>query len=150
MDKQVFYLRTPQIRQNLKAYIDNLQLNPDKPLAVTIQEPTRTLEQNARLWATLRDISEQVVWYGQKMDSESWKHVFTAALKKQQTVPGIDGGFVVLGQSTSKMKVGEMRDLIELMNAFGAERGVNWSEDSQLAIEWAQRWGEKNKQQQVA
>lgn len=150
MDKQVFYLRTPQIRQNLKAYIDNLQLNPDKPLAVTIQEPTRTLDQNARLWATLRDISEQVVWYGQKMDSESWKHVFTAALKKQQTVPGIDGGFVVLGQSTSKMKVGEMRDLIELMNAFGAERGVNWSEDSRLAIEWAQRWGEKNKQKQVA
>lgn len=150
MDKQVFYLRTPQIRQNLKAYIDNLQLNPDKPLAVTIQEPTRTLDQNARLWATLRDISEQVVWYGQKMDSESWKHVFTAALKKQQTVPGIDGGFVVLGQSTSKMKVGEMRDLIELMNAFGAERGVNWSEDSRLAIEWAQRWGEQNKQKQVA
>lgn len=143
MDKQVFYLRTPQIRQNLKAYIDNLQLNTEKPLAVTIQEPTRTLEQNARLWATLRDISEQVVWYGQKMDSESWKHVFTAALKKQQTVPGIDGGFVVLGQSTSKMKVGEMRDLIELMNAFGAERGVNWSEDSRLAIEWAKRYGDK-------
>ncbi|OCJ30597.1 recombination protein NinB [Serratia sp. 14-2641] len=143
MDKQVFYLRTPQIRQNLKAYIDNLQLNTEKPLAVTIQEPTRTLDQNARLWATLRDISEQVVWYGQKMDSESWKHVFTAALKKQQTVPGIDGGFVVLGQSTSKMKVGEMRDLIELMNAFGAERGVNWSEDSRQAIEWAKRYGDK-------
>lgn len=71
MQKQVFYLRSPQIRQNLKSYIDNIQLNPDKPLAVTIQEPTRSLDQNARLWATLRDISEQVVWYGRKMDSES-------------------------------------------------------------------------------
>ncbi|MFV8979829.1 recombination protein NinB [Serratia fonticola] len=143
MDKQVFYLRTPQIRQNLKAYIDNLQLNPDKPLAVTIQEPTRTLDQNARLWATLRDISEQVVWHDRVLNSEQWKYIFTAALKKQEVVPNLAGdGFVVLGQSTSKMKVGEMRDLIELMNAFGAERGVKWSEDSRLAIEWAKRYGD--------
>ncbi|CAI1181796.1 recombination protein NinB [Serratia proteamaculans] len=143
MDKQVFYLRSPQIRQNLKTYIDSLQLNPEKPLAVTIQEPTRSLEQNARLWATLRDISEQVIWYGRKMDSESWKHVFSAALKKQVTVPGIEGGFVVLGQSTSKMRVGEMRDLIELINAFGAEHGVHFSDESRLAIEWASRYGDK-------
>lgn len=143
MDKQVFYLRSPQIRQNLKTFIDSLQLNPDKPLAVTIQEPTRSLDQNSKLWATLRDISEQVVWYGRKMDSESWKHVFTAALKKQVTVPGIDGGFVVLGQSTSKMRVGEMRDLIELINAFGAEHGVTFSDESRLAIEWAARYGDK-------
>ncbi|HFD2079426.1 recombination protein NinB [Serratia marcescens] len=40
MAKQVFYLRSPQIRQNLKTFIDSLPLNPDKPLAVTIQEPT--------------------------------------------------------------------------------------------------------------
>lgn len=143
MDKQTFYLRSPQIRQNLKTFIDSLQLNPDKPLAVTIQEPTRSLEQNSRLWATLRDISEQIVWYGRKMDSESWKHVFTAALKKQVTVPGIEGGFVVLGQSTSKMRVGEMRDLIELINAFGAEHGVTFSDESRLAIEWAARYGDK-------
>lgn len=144
MDKQVFYLRTPQIRQNLKAYIDNLQLNTEKPLAVTIQEPTRTLEQNARLWATLRDISEQVEWHGHRLNSEQWKHIFSAALSKQEVVPNLAGnGFVVLGRSTSRMSVGEMRDLIELMNAFGAERGVNWSEDSQLAIEWAKRYGDK-------
>jgi len=145
MSKQVFYLRSPQIRQNLKNFIDSLPLNPDKPLAVTIQEPTRSLEQNSRLWATLRDISEQVVWYGRKISSESWKCVFTAALKKQETVPGIDGGFVVLGQSTSKMTVGEMRDLIELINAFGAEHGVKFSDESRLAIEWANRYGDKRK-----
>ncbi|WON77559.1 recombination protein NinB [Serratia sp. UGAL515B_01] len=146
MQKQVFYLRNSQIKQNLKQYIDTLQLNPDKPLSVTIQEPTRTLDQNARLWATLRDISDQVIWHGRNLNSEQWKHIFTAALKKQEVVPNLKGdGFVVLGQSTSKMKVGEMRDLIELMNAFGAEHGVSWSEDSRLAIEWAARYGDKNK-----
>ncbi|MFZ4835927.1 recombination protein NinB, partial [Rouxiella sp. Mn2063] len=72
MDKQVFYLRNPQIRQNLKNFIDNIPLSTEKPLLVTIQQSTRSLDQNAKLWATLRDISEQVVWYERKMDSESW------------------------------------------------------------------------------
>jgi Ni,Fe-hydrogenase I small subunit len=41
---------------------------------------------------------------------------------------GIDGGFVMLGQRTSKMKVQEMCDLIELIFAFGSSNGVVWSE----------------------
>jgi hypothetical protein len=62
---------------------------------------------------------------------EDWKHVFSASLKQQRAVPGLDGGFVVLGQSTSKMTVREMSDLMEIASAFGAERGVrfSWSEE---------------------
>lgn len=100
-----------------------------------ITKKTRSLEQNARLWAMLTDISRQVEWYGKKMDPESWKHVFSAALKKQEAVPGLDGGFVVLGQSTSRMTIAEMRDMQELMSAFGAERDVQWSEPERLADE---------------
>ncbi|RKO74375.1 recombination protein NinB [Pectobacterium parmentieri] len=139
--KQVYHLIDQSRKNNAISFIQQLPIDTQKPLVVTIQERTRNLEQNARLWATLRDISEQVVWYGRKMDSECWKHVFTAALTRQETVPGIDGGFVVLGQSTSRMTVREMSALIELMNAFGAEHGVSWSEESQQAIEWANRWG---------
>ena len=141
--RQVYHLIDQTRKNNALQFIQQLPTDTQKPLVITIQERTRNLEQNARLWATLRDISEQVVWYGRKMDSECWKHVFTAALKRQETVPGIDGGFVVLGQSTSKMTVREMSELIELMNAFGAERGVKWSEESRLAIEWATRFGDK-------
>ncbi|MFP1879767.1 recombination protein NinB [Lonsdalea quercina] len=143
--KQVYHLVDQPRKQNAISFIQQLPTDPKKPLTITIQERTRSLEQNARLWATLRDISEQVVWHGRKMDSDSWKCVFTAALKKQETVPGIEGGLVVLGQSTRGMRVSEMSDLIELMNAFGAEHGVRWSEDSRLAIEWSRRWGEKNR-----
>ncbi|AXW87803.1 hypothetical protein AU509_12020 [Lonsdalea britannica] len=146
MTKQVYFLVDQPRKQNAIQYIQQLPTDPKKPLTITIQEKTRSLEQNARLWATLRDISEQVVWYGRKMDSESWKNVFTAVLKKQETVPGLNGGFVVLGQSTRKMSVREMSDLIELMNAFGAEHGVRWSEESRQAIEWSIRWGEQNKE----
>jgi hypothetical protein len=93
------------------------------------------------LWACLHDVSSQVVWYGRKLDSESWKHIFSAGLKGQETVPGINGGFVVLGQSTSKMRVSEMRDLITLIHAFGAEQSVRFSDESARAAEWAGRFG---------
>ena len=39
----------------------------------------------------------------------------------------IDGGFVVLGLSTSKMTVAEMSELQTLMEAFGAQQGVKFS-----------------------
>ena len=94
---------------------------------VMITPRQRTLPQNARMWAMLTDISEQVDWHGQKLSPENWKDVFTAALKRQQVVPGLDGGFVVLGTSTSRMTVAEMGDLMELMMAFGSQQAVQFS-----------------------
>jgi len=97
-------------------------------LTLSIGEEKRSLDQNKRLWAMLGDVSRQVDWYGAKLDPEDWKHVFTAAITKQRTVPGIDGGFVVLGQSTSRMSKAEFSELMELIDAFGAERGVVFQE----------------------
>ena len=96
-------------------------------LVLEVKPETRSLAQNARLWAMLGEISTQVDWYGRKLTSEEWKHVFTAALKKQDVVPGIDGGFVVLGKSTSRMTKGEMSELQTLMEAFSAEKGVRFA-----------------------
>lgn len=96
-------------------------------MVLEVKPSTRSLEQNARLWAMLTDISRQVDWYGRKLTPHDWKHVFTASLKKQDVVPGIDGGFVVLGASTSKMTKAEMCDLQTLIEAFGAERDVRFS-----------------------
>ena len=97
-------------------------------MCVRISEPTRSLEQNAMLWALLTDIANQVEWYGRKLDAESWKHMLTASLRKLDVVPGIDGGFVVLGTSTSKMSKREFSDLVEVIHAFGASKGVQWSQ----------------------
>lgn len=95
---------------------------------VTIKPPTRSLEQNAALWAMLNDIASQVVWHGRKLDAESWKHIFTSSLKRQDVVPNLEGtGFVVLGLSTSKMSKSEMSDLLELIAAFAASNNVTLS-----------------------
>lgn len=144
--KQQFHLVNDTIKQNAINFIRELPVDAKRPLILDIKEMTRTLAQNRMLWSCLNDVADQVVWYGQKLNSESWKHIFSASLNGQQTVPGIDGGFVVLGQSTSKMRVSEMRDLITLIHAFGAERHVNFSDESACAREWAIRFGGENAQ----
>lgn len=141
VEKKTYLIRDNRIRQNCIEAIQNLPANTDRPLQIIIQEDTRSLAQNRMLWACLRDVSQQVVWHGKKLDSDSWKNIFSASLKGQQTVPGINGGFVVLGQSTSKMRVSEMRDLIELIHAFGTEHNVRFSDESARAREWANRYG---------
>ena len=98
--------------------------------ALSVKPKTRSTAQNSLMFSCLTDISNQVDWRGQKLDPESWKDMATAALKRQRVVPGIDGGFVVLGTRTSKMTVGEMSELIEFLMAFGDERGVRWSRTS--------------------
>lgn len=95
-------------------------------MEITVKRATRTMAQNSRLWAMLTDISRQVDWHGQKLHQDEWKDVFTAALKRQKVVPGIDGGFVVIGARTSKMTKTEMSELQELMAAFGAEHKVHF------------------------
>jgi len=106
-----------------KRALEAVQQAPDG-YVVSIYEPTRNLEQNAALWAALGDISKQVDWYGNKLTPEEWKHVLSASLSKQKVVPGLDGGFVVLGLSTSKMSKREFSDLLDLAYSFGAEKGV--------------------------
>lgn len=118
-------LNSPTLRQFAASYI--LDVAPDG-CVVQFKERTRSLEQNARMWAMLDDVSAQVDWYGKKLSNEDWKTVFTASLRNTRVVPTIDGdGFVPLGLSTSKMSVAEMAALMGLIEAFGAQRGVVFS-----------------------
>lgn len=122
-ERQLFRLVHPTARQ----MASRACIQAPDGYVVEIKPRTRSLDQNARMWAMLAEIAQQVEWHGQKLAPEDWKHVFSASLKQQRAVPGLDGGFVVLGQSTSKMTIREMSDLMEIASAFGAERGVRFS-----------------------
>ena len=100
-------------------------------LRLSIAAEKRTLPQNSRMWAQLAEVSAQVDWHGQKLDAGEWKDVFTASLKRQKVVPGIDGGFVVLGSSTSKMSKAEMSEMMDLIEAFGTQHGVRFTDPNQ-------------------
>lgn len=130
-DKQVFRLVHPTARQLASRAV----INAPDGFVCEIKPRTRSLDQNAKMWAMLADVSRQVEWYGQHLTSEEWKDVLTAALKKQKAVPGIDGGFVVIGARTRNMTIREMGDLVELMYAFGAEKNVRWSEPAEQGYE---------------
>ena len=136
MQKRQFILRNEAIKKYALQQLADIQPDEEHPPVIEQREMTRSLDQNAKMWAILTDIAEQVEWYGRMLKPEDWKHILSASLKKQQAVPGIDGGFVVLGLSTSKMSVSEMRDLIELAQAFGAEHGVVFGDESKRAIDW--------------
>jgi predicted RNA binding protein YcfA (HicA-like mRNA interferase family) len=122
--KQRFILAHVQARQRAAHAV----YNAPEGFVVTVQEPTRNLDQNALLWSLLNQISKQVVWHGAKLSDEEWKDVFSASLKKQKVVPGLDGGFVVCGQRTSRMSKRDFSELIELAFAFGAQQGVEFQE----------------------
>lgn len=100
----------------------------------------RSLSQNAKLWPMLEDVASQqqlvVDGVAEWADREDWKDVFTNALRKYQRMArGIDGGVVMLGMRTSKMRKKEFSDLIELIYAYGAEHGVQWSDPALRVFE---------------
>lgn len=128
-DKRIYRLVHDTARKLAAA---QCQLAPDGWI-VEIKPATRTLDQNALLWPLLTELSNQVEWYGHKLTKDEWKSVMTAGLKRDKIVPGIDGGFVVLGMSTSKMDKKTFSDLIELIYAFGAQHGVVFHDDRMAA-----------------
>lgn len=96
---------------------------------VEFKGPKRSVPQNDLMWSRLTEISENVVWYGQKLSPDDWKDVFTASLRKARVVPGLDAGsFVPLGMRTSDMSKEEMTALLDLMDAFAAEHNVEFHE----------------------
>lgn len=96
---------------------------------VTLKEPGRNLGQNAAMWGILQAFSEQLLWPVNgtlsRMSPEDWKDLLSAAFKRQARVAvGLDGGVVMLGQSTSRFTKREFSDFIEFLHATAADRGV--------------------------
>lgn len=126
MSRQIFTLAHAEARRRA---VEAVRLAPEG-YVVRVGPPTRSLEQNALLWSRLGDLADQVNWHGKKLSAEDWKNVCTASLRQLVVVPNLDGtGFVALGMSTSAMNKREFADLLALIEAFGAERGVKWSLD---------------------
>lgn len=100
--------------------------------AVTVQEPNRSLDQNAAMWPLLQAFADQLQWpvNGQMvwMTADEWKDVLSAAFKREsvRVAMGMDGGMVMLGSRTSKFSVKEMSDFIEFLHATAAARDVDF------------------------
>jgi len=129
MTRRIVTLQSPSDVARAKDYLDRAAAAGGYEVEFR-RSDKRTDEQNKRMHAMLQDIAKQCDWHGLKLHKDDWKIIFLEALSAEtRAVPNMAGtGFVTLGRSSSRLRKGEMSDLIELMFKFGAERGVKWSE----------------------
>ncbi len=96
----------------------------------------RSLEQNRKLHAMIRDIASQVEWAGERMEEDEWKLLLLAAAYGQKIIPNPFGGTFIVknNRRSSGLFKPEMADLITQIQVFGDERGVKWTDPEWLAL----------------
>ena len=98
---------------------------------VTIGEQSRSAEANARLHAMISDVAAQIEYMGKKRSVEFWKGLFVsgweiATEQKPEIVAGIEGEFINIRQSTTKLSGRKMADLMQYIEAYGVSNGVRF------------------------
>ncbi len=121
-----FYLVHAEARRRA---VEAVQAAPDG-MVVRIVEPNRNRDQNDKFHAICSDLAASgLQWMGKRRTKDEWKVLLVsghAMATKQgaEMVPGIEGEFVNLRESTASMSVRRMSSLIEYANAFLAEHEV--------------------------
>jgi len=99
-------------------------------MVIEVRQETRSLAENAMLHALLTQISEKIEWAGAKRDTETWKRLLTAAWCRArgehiEMLPALDGyGVDIVFRRTSQLTRGECSELIDFVQAWAAEHGV--------------------------
>lgn len=107
--------------------------------SVTIAEPRRNSDQNAKFHAICSDIAKSgMLWAGKPRTADQWKVLLVsghavATKEGAEMVPGIEGEYVNVRESTALMSVRRSASLIEYTMAFCAMNGVALSEPERQA-----------------
>lgn len=96
---------------------------------IEVREPTRTLEQSAKFHAMCGDIARQKPFAGQMRKPEQWKVLLVsghsvATKQGSEMVPGLEGEWCNLRESTAKMSTKRMASLIEYVIAYCVENAI--------------------------
>lgn len=131
MSRALVILASLAERQKVAKWAMNAPLNS----RVEFKAPKRSLPQNDRFWAMLTDVATQKEHAGRKYTPDQWKVLFMHAIGREvQFIPSLDNStFIPWGQSSSDLSVGEMKDLMDFMEAWGAEHGVVFHDQQQEA-----------------
>ena len=118
-----FILAHPEARQRAVQAVQAAQAG----FVVTIKPPTRNLEQNAKFHALCSDAEKAgLQWAGKKRTAEQWKVLFVsghsvATKEGAEIVPGLEGEFVNIRESTALMSQKRSSSLIEYTQAYIAQ-----------------------------
>jgi hypothetical protein len=95
---------------------------------VTIKPESRNLDQNAKLWAMLSDVSRAKP-EGRMHTPEVWKCLFMNALGHETRFEmGLDNRPFPVGFSSSALSKRDFADLITFVQEYGDRHGIAWSE----------------------
>lgn len=125
-DKRILRLVNTSIRQRA---IDAIWGAPDEAV-VTIAEPSRNGEQNAKFHALCGDLAKSgLPWAGKPRTLAEWKVLLVsghavATKEGSDIVPGIEGEFVNVRESTALMSKKRGSSLIEYTTCFIAMHGI--------------------------
>lgn len=112
-----------------RAYAKRVIDNSPVGYVVKVAAETRRDAQNRKLWPMLGDIQKQVSGFD-VFSTEDIKHRFLNALgAEMRFLPALEGqGMFPIGMKSSTLTVEQFSGLVELIYAFGAKHGVQWSE----------------------
>lgn len=111
-----------------KAFAIHLIEKAPVDAVLTIREATRSIDQNSKLWAMLSDVSRAMPDC-RRHTPEVWKTLFMHACGHAvQFEMGLNGQPFPTGFRSSKLTKTQMGELIEFIYAYGAEKGVVWTE----------------------
>lgn len=128
--RKIFILVNDRVRANAMAA---LAAAPED-YVVTIAPKTRSSEQNALLHAMLTDLARShVTWAGKRRTMEEWKALIisghsVATKHGGEVIPGVEGEFVAIRESSARMSVSRAASLIEYLTAFCVSNGVELRE----------------------
>ncbi|HDU4945921.1 TPA: recombination protein NinB, partial [Klebsiella pneumoniae subsp. ozaenae] len=71
--KQQFCLINDNVKRNVVNFIQSLPVDHLSPLIIEAREESRTDKQNRLMWPLLKDLSDQVIWHGEKLEPAEWK-----------------------------------------------------------------------------
>ena len=105
-------------------------------MVLEVRPETRSDRQNRLLHALFGDVARQAEWLGKKRTPEEWKLLFVsghAVATKQgaDLVPGLEGEFLNLRESTARMGKARMASLLDYVLSWAIEHGVELREARQ-------------------
>lgn len=115
-------------------------LTAGQRLIVDIRPETRSDAQNRLLHALIGDVSKQAEWMGKRRTPAEWKVLFVsghavATKRGVDLVPGLEGEFCNIRESTARMGKARVNSLIEYIHAWGAAHDVVWQEAEQWMVD---------------
>ena len=128
MTKKVFRLVHKEARDRASAYCQSAP----EGYVVTFSEPTRSLDQSAKFHAICKDFQKSgKLFAGRPRTAIEWKvtlisgHSVATLDQRPEVIPGIEGEYVNIRESTARMSVKRAASLIEYAMAYAALNGIS-------------------------